>query len=348
MSSISSDSDAITFDTALTTPLSVNESPEPIKDPALDYGHLVKDPVAFGVVKDITEKSTLAKLYKFTGAFEHGTLLKERQSHDEIPEIDLVSYLDVSGHTVERAKQWLLNCSSWNEPQLKALHDMHRTRGRLQLISGPAGTGKSLVHGAQALFFVKLGGRALCTTTVNANADHQVSQLRPFAVKCGTKNVRIHRLHPSSRGLKIKDFTREQAFHKRLGHQGGNVTTLDELIFKSMSQKVDAYDMSVERGVLDDAKKGEFRYETSITNDKKALVNVGEEMRVYIKKVGENSVDWRSPEVRGRLERLYEACKGHLIRVTKIFLTNEWKRPRQRNGLSPRQGRSWTQKEIQS
>ncbi|KAM3421332.1 hypothetical protein BST61_g1730 [Cercospora zeina] len=77
MSSSSSDSDATSLVTALTTPSSANDSPQPIKDPALDYGHLVKDPVAFGAAKEIAEKSTLAELYRFEGDFEHGALLKE-------------------------------------------------------------------------------------------------------------------------------------------------------------------------------------------------------------------------------------------------------------------------------
>ncbi|CAK1359696.1 unnamed protein product [Cercospora beticola] len=72
MSSASSDSDADSFDTA---PSSVNETPGPPKDPALSYGHLVKDPV---VVGPITEKSTIAELYRFDdGKFAHRNLLKE-------------------------------------------------------------------------------------------------------------------------------------------------------------------------------------------------------------------------------------------------------------------------------
>ncbi|CAK1359698.1 unnamed protein product [Cercospora beticola] len=248
-------------------------------------------------------------------------LILKNQLHKDLEEIDFVASLDVPKRTIEKAEEWLEKCNNWNESQWKALKDMRRARGRLQLISGPAGTGKSTVHAAQAMFFVKLGGRALCTTTANANADHQVRQLRPFAEKCGMKDVRIHRLYPSSRGFKIKDFTREQAFYKRAGHQGGNVTSLQELIFKKMCQKVDAFDMSVEKGVLDEANNGIFRYDTSVTSDKKELVNVWEEMRIYMRKVEAGSVNWRDSKERERFERVYEACKGHLIGVTKILLT---------------------------
>ncbi|GIZ38434.1 hypothetical protein CKM354_000185100 [Cercospora kikuchii] len=255
--------------------------------------------------------------------FAHLHQIILNQLHDGIPVINFTNGLSASTDTLDDAKNWLRSCRLWNKEQLQAIEDMHAAKGRLQIITGVAGTGKTTLQIAQALYMVKMGGRALCTATGNSNADHWAREAHELIAETFNLGIRAYRLYPASRGVNIKTLQKAQVKWKRAGHaRGGRTSSLEDLMFRLFDENNSDFDFSIEKAVLEEAEKGQLSYNFRPDARIPLKVNAWEHLRSYMKKIQKGEFQWRngSSDVRG-LDRIYEVCKGHLVALADIIIT---------------------------
>ena len=244
------------------------------------------------------------------------------QLHDSIPIVDFAAGLPVSETVLVEAKQWLRSCMPWNERQLQAIEDMHRAKGRVQLICGVAGTGKTTLQAAQASLFVRLGGRSLCTATGNTNADRLAHEVSRFNKEEFDGKMRVHRLYASSKGVNIKKLGKAQKEFKKQGHsRDGRVSSMRDLMFKMLAKNgAEAIDLSIEKGVIDEAEKGELSYMKQVT-DREGEVDVWKKLRRFLASIDKDEFKWENKDAMSDLNNTYDACKGHLVGLTDIIMT---------------------------
>lgn len=92
------------------------------------------------------------------------------QNTSQLQDVDLTD--GVEPELVREADQWLFGWRDWNPEQRQVLEDIHRAKGRMVITKGPAGTGKTTVQSAIALFFARLGFKVLVAPPSNSNASH--------------------------------------------------------------------------------------------------------------------------------------------------------------------------------
>lgn len=223
------------------------------------------------------------------------------------------------------------NVVGWNNEQMQVLNALHSAKGRVIACTGIAGTGKTTLQMVLALLFVKLGGRALCTAPANSNGDHLVKNMTEFAHDIIGLKARIYRLYSASKGIGLREMTKQQASHRRAGHASGNVSGLSEFNFsvwaRKNQDKVNAWDCSVENAVLEEVKKGELRWVTTIEytshSEEKVYktLEVWSAFRKHFEQDLQGRFDWRDGDLKKEYEALYEACKGHLTTLADVITT---------------------------
>ncbi|PPJ57483.1 hypothetical protein CBER1_04415 [Cercospora berteroae] len=244
------------------------------------------------------------------------------QRHSEIPLKDFTTGLKVSEKDIDRAKTWLRGCQPWNQHQRQAIEDMFRSRGGIQLISGAPGTDETTLMLAQAIFFVMLGGRALCTAPANVDADRWMEQAREMVDSISGFETSMLRLYSSTKGVSFKQLCRETAKHKRAGHSGGSVADIESLMFELLKANgAEAPSMSVEMSVLREAEKRE--YKLRVVSHRGEDADAWEMLRRYLSAIRDGSFNWKDKEQRRLLDWFYQLCKKHLIQCADIvFITS--------------------------
>ena len=78
---------------------------------------------------------------------------------------------------VRIADDWLLRWKPWNLEQREVLANIHQAKGKMVIVKGIAGTGKTLLQSAISLYFARLGYKVLVTPPSNSNASHTAYEL---------------------------------------------------------------------------------------------------------------------------------------------------------------------------
>lgn len=253
------------------------------------------------------------------------------QSFETLKEVDVLKDIKVPEEKKADAIKWARNAVAWNTEQLQVLDALHCAKGRVIACTGIAGTGKTTLQMVLALLLLKLGGRALCTAPANSNGDHLVKNMVEFAHHIIGQKARIYRLYSASKGIGIQQMTRQQAAYRRTGHSAGNVSDLNDFQFTAWARKnqdkVNAWDCSVEVAVLEEVKKGELHWVTTIEYDNRSgtkvrkTLDVWSEFRKHYEEAVQGRFNWGNHELKKEYEKLYEACKGHLIMLADVIIT---------------------------
>ncbi|KAI7278585.1 hypothetical protein KC345_g5885 [Hortaea werneckii] len=279
----------------------------------------------------------------------HRVLLN--QQHDVIAKVDMTEDADISEKEEEEAYKQLVNFMPWNAEQMEVIEGIRKAPDGMQVVLGPAGTGKTSLQEALATYFWRLGYHVLALAPANSNADH----LTRLMLKQAVEGLRCHRLYPSSRDLGLDKMEEGQAEHRKVGHQGGNATSSHEFFFllarmeEHKNEKATARDCGVEQAVIDEALKGELslmkRLETRNPDedDDRGKVDIWKVVRhgmdelVDIKKHTEKARRFNAdrkpgdgdrmllkemPGIRkARLTEAYSLCKGHIVSETRFMIT---------------------------
>ncbi|KAI7466273.1 hypothetical protein KC351_g14569 [Hortaea werneckii] len=264
------------------------------------------------------------------------------QLHEAIGEIDMTEGAGVSKKEKDDAYQQLVNFMTWNAEQLKVIEGIRRTPDGMLVVLGPAGTGKTSLQEALAVYFWRLGYHVLALAPANSNADH----LTRLMLKQAVTGLRCHRLYPSSRDLGLDKMEEGQAEHLKVGHQDGNATGSHEFFFLLAGME----EHRNEKAVYDEALKGDFSLVKGLRTfdpDKgrhiDEVVDVWEVFRDGIRewediqkhneeerrsnaklKLGDR--DWKPlkklpSSQKARMDTAYRWCKAHIVSETRFMIT---------------------------
>ncbi|KAK4548249.1 hypothetical protein LTR36_010119 [Oleoguttula mirabilis] len=269
-----------------------------------------------------SQLQTLHELQLESNSRWHPILLNQR--HDLIPDHDLTAGLDIDPQKLEEAEKWLRGWREWNSEQLDVLASIHKAKGRMVITMGIAGTGKTLLQQALAIFFVKLGMRVQINAPANSNCNHFIRELEEALKEI--KGARAYRLYCSSRNIGFKKMSQDQAKHRKVGHVDRRVSNLHGLGFKlhaSRNQKTNARDYSFEQAVIDEADKGELQWLTMLDHnvDNRKEVEVWDVFRGHLNAARDLTLDRKDAKAISEFERSHNICTNHLIALTDIMVT---------------------------
>lgn len=224
------------------------------------------------------------------------------------------------------------------------------------MVLGPAGTGKTLLQQALSVFFWKLGYHILAFAPANANCDHFTKAI----AKIDLPGFRFYRNYPSSRDLGPDKMTAEQGRHRRVGHVDGQATGIHKLQFmlhrvhNRDNEKAEARDHGLEQGVINESDLGELtcflrapgsrgrrssssfseyydarcqpeeddsQQTESSAREGQNKVDVWEVFGGYLAQIRDGSFPSKNVEEMQKFEWSYEACKSHLVRLSRFMIT---------------------------
>jgi hypothetical protein len=298
-----------------------------------------------------TQMETVRQLCSPRNSRHHAFLLN--QVHDAMVDIDMTKDSPVSEEAKRRADEELLEFMAWNEEQLQVIRGVKAAKDGKLIIMGPAGTGKTLLQEALAIYFWRLGFHIIALAPANSNADHLIGLM----VKLRVSGLRCYRLYPNSRDMGPENLTQEAAQHRRVGHNEGNATSVHDLelllhkLEERENQKANARDYDVEHDVIHEARKKELKmmktprmwneYDQRFTYSA-APVDIWQAFRDSLEVVQKNQrakqawikqqKDTRQPKTlskpspltpseKSKLDWAYRQCKAHIISETRVMVT---------------------------
>jgi hypothetical protein len=137
------------------------------------------------------------------------------------------------------------------------------------------------------------------------------------------KQIRAHRLYPSSLNYGFENLSQDQAKHHQVGHVNRAVSSIHSFEFKNKSfkdRKTGARDLAIERAIRDEALKGDLSFFDELFEGE-GRVEVWEMFRGHMTASDEEEFDWDNGRHKDEYSRSYDACKGHLVALTDIIVT---------------------------
>ena len=253
---------------------------------------------------------------------------------------------------VEQALEWMLKWRTWNAEQLQALHSIREAVGRIVLITGPAGTGKTLILQAICVLFYLMDLHVLVLAPANSNCADFMRKLVQLFPKdntvCG-KQVLATRVFPPS-----ADFSpeKEAKAHNSTTRPASNeanrcaATTLDvptdsvpepspavdsgfaevfdlEMIRSELQSSSDKYsqfkDFGLAQQVLNAAREGT---ETLVEQlGREEPVDVWQVLRQCLDDVQAGIFNWTNKAAVQKYQQSYNACKAHFMSKKRLVVT---------------------------
>ncbi|KAK5119587.1 hypothetical protein LTR85_007416 [Meristemomyces frigidus] len=275
-----------------------------------------------------SQLDTVARLQRQDSRRWHAILLN--QAHDLIPDVDLsVVDASVSAEVKAKADAWLLHWMDWNAEQLQVINGIKKTKGGAVVVMGPAGTGKTLLQQALAIYFWKLGYHILVLAPANSNADHLAKQLDVVRARDeALQDLKFCRLYPGSRDFGFELLEERQAVKDRVGGSENGVLSFHEFLvaleeFKNSDWFNRPY--GVVEIVVRMALLRKFELKQRLRDERNVAYGVAVDswaiLRDFIEAYQKGTFDPHGKDVVLRYRRAYQACKGHIISMSRFLVT---------------------------
>ncbi|KAM3419971.1 hypothetical protein BST61_g3287 [Cercospora zeina] len=262
-------------------------------------------------------------------AFWHPFMLG--QSFKLVEKVDFIAALDVDQRLKASAKQCLHEAKQWNSEQRRAIDSVDEPPGRLVVLNGFPGTGKTTVLLATAVYFVKLGGRALVSAAENGHVENMAIGLDLMTQKAtrpdGTP-IEAYIVQSLSRGKSLRDTNTRQATHNTKGHIDGSVGGLDNFIFAvlvSEGERDQAWKYTLCVAVANKADRGESGLIFCSMDPKSwaygRTFNAWKRLRQMMQQVRLDTFPWDSEPAVVELREVYIACERKVISRADIMIT---------------------------
>ena len=282
-----------------------------------------------------SQLQTIAELQKSKNERWHRILLN--QAHDAIEEVDLTK--DIDPKLLAEADEFLLNWMNWNAEQLQVIEGLKRAKGGLIIVMGPAGTGKTSLQQALAIYFYYLGFHILALAPANSNANHLAAQTYKLILEGRIKGLDISRLFPGSRDVELENMNEKQAKHRKVGHKGGSASVLRELYFAlagmlpgdantdnthsndRRTKKGSAYEYGVVQQVIRATEAGTLTLEKRDEDGEITHHDAWETLRQCITAYREDKLYKKGYPSKEECRIAYNACKGHIVGLCRFLIT---------------------------
>lgn len=269
------------------------------------------------------------------------------------PKIDLTA--TINPELVEMADEWIRRWETWNSEQKAVIDSVHDATGRVVITKGIAGTGKTLLQAALAVYFTLLGFKVLVTPPSNSNATHTAIELemrarrgelpaipdRPRRIKNDGSSISLSklpsicRIFASSLGKGIENTSQNQVAHTEPFHVDGASSSLHSLVHTLRDSRPDETrlrEYTIEQKVIDHARKRDIGHVASRTDctdpnvDDRLVVrrrDCWDVVRRFIALVEdpETRLSEMPAELWEEYGRAYGACKRQCLAATDIAIT---------------------------
>lgn len=276
-----------------------------------------------------SQLETVARLQRQDSRRWHEILLN--QAYDLIPNVDLTTDARIPAKVRADADAWLLQWMDWNTEQLQVIAGIKRAKGGAVVVMGPAGTGKTLLQQALAIYFWKIGYHVLALAPANSNADHLARQLDMVRARDEElHNLKFCRLYPGSRDSGLSLLEERQAVQERVGsEEKKSVLSFHELLVALEELKNTGW-FSRPYGVVEIVARmallRRFELKQPLRDERSHAygppVNSWEILREFISAYQTGTLDLHKDrkEVM-KYRRAYQACKGHIISMSRFLIT---------------------------
>ncbi len=247
------------------------------------------------------------------------------QKHDDLKIEDPT--LGITSHQRERAEKWLRNWKPWNPEQLAIIDSITAVKGGLNLIMGPAATGKTLLQRGIAIYFYSLGYHVAALAPANDNANKLAKDLIDVKAELDWIDFDFLRLFPGSRDIPVDEMSAQQAGFRKEGHHRGDVLPFKEMLNK-LEEDPDAKGAHRTYGVVESVIRHAEEKTLSLfkafnegDGEISAKVNTWDVLRELIAAWRANELDLDDSKQMDRFRLAYNGCKGQVIGLNRFMIT---------------------------
>ncbi|KAK4554491.1 hypothetical protein LTR86_008345 [Recurvomyces mirabilis] len=220
---------------------------------------------------------------------------------------------------IQDAYQEMLDSRKWNPEQLEALKTVRSAVGGIVLITGPAGTGKTLVQQAICAFAYLLGLHVLAVSPANSTCADFMRKLQKLF-----PHIKATRVFPASAELDIHGNTNgDPVIAPAAGHVGGESMGLPDFDLARAAMRNHKYedgrDCGLQTQVLEAAYAGDRVYKSKVA--RQGRVNAWAVLQKCIKDRDAGTFDMGSAEDRAAYTESYANCKRHFLAHQRLVCT---------------------------
>lgn len=253
------------------------------------------------------------------------------QSFESLKKIDVIAAIEgVSDNRKASAIKWLLELMRWNTEQRQVIESMREALGGVVLCTGFSGTGKTTLLLASAVYFVKLGGRAIISATENGHIENMAKILDSIianTTRPDGKPIEVYIVQSLSRNRSLHRTTAAQAALMKVGHIEGRAAgfenyRLAELDDETEQDSVAQYNLCV--AVAREADNGRLKFATVLRDSKGndyGTVEVWGALRKLRLADSKGELDRRDKKLRIFEQLVYNACEGYLVAHADMIIT---------------------------
>ncbi|KAF7198583.1 Helicase SEN1 [Pseudocercospora fuligena] len=263
------------------------------------------------------------------------------QDHESLPTINLATGQVVRADqnapwtptevdkVVEEAFTWMLSWRKWNAEQLEALVSVREAVGGIVLISGPAGTGKTLLIQAICVFLYKIGLHVLVLAPANSNLSDFIGKLKELFGNHSNSPVKATRVYPISADFSPKKIASGQTcIHTPESTQEDDTgDILDfEMVRSDLQYSDDKYtshrDYGLPAQVFRAARDETYElWERLPGSEADEQVDIWSVLRQSMKEAAEGSFRWGDQIQVKRYQMAYDRCKAHYLAHVRMICT---------------------------
>jgi senataxin len=218
----------------------------------------------------------------------------------------------------------------WNTEQRKAIESIRKARGGFTLVTGPAGTGKTLVEQAMCRFFWQVGLHVIVLAPANSNVADFMQKLKKESrdINDGL------RVFPSSAEVHLRDAIRREGpavldekpvCEAPAPNSGVFEFEMVRASLNAIGEKYRGRDLGVQEQVWRTARESSLTLFEHLKDDHSrpigSEIDMWEKLRECMRACEAGEFDWKDPNAVTAYEQCYKACKGHLIARSRLIVT---------------------------